>query len=166
MSEARVGPLKVVSFFYEIRDQRRAVVEKPDLPVSYLHAGRGDIFPQVEKALEGHAVGDTVEVTLSPEDAFGPHLDELTFSDDLANVPPEYRRIGAEVEMRNDLGEVKTFVVSKIEDGRLTLDGNHALAGKVLTFVVTLVSIRDASPQEVAQGAPADAMSKAGPGVH
>jgi FKBP-type peptidyl-prolyl cis-trans isomerase SlyD len=125
------------------------------MPVSSLHGGRGDIFPQVERALEGHAVGDRVEVTLAPDEAFGPHRPELTFTDDLANAPAEVRQLGAEVEMHNDLGETKTFVVSRIEDGRLTLDGNHPLAGKTITFKVIVTDIRDATGEEARRGVPA-----------
>lgn len=164
MSESRVTPLKVVSFTYEISDESGQVVEKIDIPVSYLHGGRGDIFPQVEKALDGREVGDRVEVTLSPEEGFGPYRPELTFTDDLANVPPEFRFIGAEVEMQNDQGEAKKFVVSRIADDKLTVDANHPFAGKHITFAVTIVGIRDPRPQEVAQGAPVDSM--VGPQLH
>lgn len=162
MAGARVGPLKVVSFTYEIRDQDGVLQERPDVPVTYLHGGRGDIFDQVAAALEGRAVGDYVEVTLAPEEAFGHREPGLLFSDDLENAPPDVRRLGAEVEMTSERGEKKTFVVSRIADGRITLDGNHPLAGKTLTFQVTVTGIRDASGDEVMRGAPAEA----GPALH
>ena len=156
MADDRVAPLKVVAFIYEIRDQYGLLMEKTDFPMSYLHGGRGDIFPQVERALDGCAVDDAVEVTLSPDEAFGPRLPELAFTDDLDNVSPQFRHVGAEVEMRNDRGEVKKFVVTGIKNGRLTADGNHPLAGKQVTFRVTVKGIREALPREVAEGRPLD----------
>ena len=47
----------------------------------------------------------------------------------------------AEVEMQNESGEIKTFRVSNIEDGKLTVDGNHPMAGQTITFSVTVVDI-------------------------
>lgn len=156
MAGERVAPRKVVSFTYEIWDQDGVLREKAELPMSYLHGGRGDIFTQIEHALEGCVIGDRVEVTLSPEEGFGPRRPELTFTDDLANTPPEVRYVGAEVEMQSDRGETRTFVVSHIGEGTLTVDGNHPLAGETLTFKVTVTDIRDATGDEVIRGAPAE----------
>ena len=86
-------------------------------------------------------LGESVEVVLPPAKAFGEHDPNLTFSDDINNVPPQFRRVGAEVQMQNDRGETRSFFVSKIEDDRLTVDGNHPLAGKALNFDLELVSI-------------------------
>jgi FKBP-type peptidyl-prolyl cis-trans isomerase SlyD len=54
--------------------------------------------------------------------------------------------------MQNDQGEVRSFFVSRIEDGKLTVDGNHPFAGKTLTYAVTVLEVRDASEQEKRQG--------------
>ena len=80
----------------------------------------------------------------------------MTFTDDIDNVPPEFRRVGAEVEFQNEEGETRLFRVSKIADGKLTVDANHPLAGQTVTFMVNVVSIRDASMDEVANGLPED----------
>ncbi len=152
MSEQQVGKHKVVGIKYQILDQDGMVLEHSDLPVSYLHGGPNQMFPQVEDALEGCRVGDRVEVVLKPEEAFGQHDPSLTFTDDIENVPPQFRKVGMQVEMQNDRGETRMFVVSKIEDGKLTVDGNHPFAGKILTYVVTVDSIRDATPEELKKG--------------
>jgi len=134
MTDDLIGHGKVVSFIYKIVDAAGDVVEQSDLPVSYVHGGKHDLFDKVEQGLEGSAPGDTVEISLSPEEGFGPHNPDLTFTDDIDNVPPQYRRIGAEVEMVNDQGDSRKFIVTRIEDGKLTVDGNHPMAGKVITF--------------------------------
>lgn len=147
-----VGKNKVVSIIYQIRNEAGEIMEHIDYPVSYVHGGPSDLIEKVEQALEGRRVGDSVDVTLEPEEAFGEHDPNLTFTDDLENVPPQFRRVGAEVEMQNDDGEVRTFFVSSIENGKLTVDGNHPMAGQQVTFTVTVKEIRDATEAEIKQG--------------
>ncbi len=155
MSDAVVGKQKVVSITYSIVSDSGEVLEQSDIPVSYAHGGVNQMFPDVEAALEGRAVGDSIQVVLPPEKAFGEHDPSLTFVDDVDNVPPEFRHVGAEVEMRNDQGETRSFLVSKIEEGKLTVDGNHPFAGKTLTYAVTINDIRDATDEEMKKGASA-----------
>ncbi len=152
MAEQRVGSLKVVSVTYEIWDAGGELMERVDLPVNYVHGGKSNLFPQVEQGLEGRLVGDRIEVTLTPEEGFGAPKPELTFTDDINNVPPEYQRIGAEAMFRNDKGETVTMIVTSIGNGKITLDGNHPLAGRTITFKVTVAGVRDAKPAEVASG--------------
>lgn len=147
-----VGSGKVVSFTYTIVDEVGDVIEQSDLPISYVHGGKHDLFEKVEEQLEGSMVGDTVEVSLTPEEGFGRHDPNLTYTDSLDNVPAEFHRVGAEVEMVNDAGDAKTFVVTHIEDGKLTVDGNHPMAGKVITFNISVSAIRDATDEEMANG--------------
>jgi len=143
---------KVVSFTYTIVDESGAVIEQSDLPISYVHGGRHDLFEKVVQELEGSVVGDTVEVELTPDEGFGTHDPDLTYTDDLENVPAEFRRVGAEVEMMNDEGDTRKFTVTRIENGKLTVDGNHPMAGKTIVFHIRVTAIRDATPDEVANG--------------
>jgi FKBP-type peptidyl-prolyl cis-trans isomerase SlyD len=142
----------VVAITYSIIDESGAILEQSDIPVYYVHGGPNDMFPDIEAALDGCTLGDSVEVVLPPEKAFGYHDPAMTFTDDIANVPPEFRRVGAEVEMQNDRGETRSFFVSKIEGDKLTVDGNHPFAGKTLTYAVTVADIRDASEEEKLKG--------------
>jgi len=151
-SDQFVGQDKVVSFTYSIVDQSGNIVEQSDLPISYVHGGPHDLFEKVVDALEGSVIGDTVEVELTPEEGFGEHDPDLTYTDDIENVPPEFRRVGAEVEMMNDQGDTRTFVVSHIEDDKLTVDGNHPMAGKTIVFHIRITDIRDATPEEIENG--------------
>ncbi len=101
-----------------------------DLPIAYVHGANGPLFEKIEQALEGRQAGDKVEVLPPPQDGFGEHKPELTFTDDIGNVPPEHRRLGSEVLFENERGEQMQFRVTRIEDGRLTVDANHPLAGQ------------------------------------
>jgi FKBP-type peptidyl-prolyl cis-trans isomerase SlyD len=147
-----VGQDKVVSFTYSIVDEDGELLEQSDLPISYVHGGKHDLFDKVVQELDGCVIDDTVEVSLTPEEGFGAHDPELTYTDDIDNVPEEFRRVGAQVEMMNDQGDSKTFVVTHIGDGKLTVDGNHPMAGKVITFRIKVIDIRDATPDELQNG--------------
>lgn len=152
MSDQFVGRHKVVSFTYSILDEDGTVLEQSDLPISYVHGGKHDLFEKIEQELDGCVENDVVQVTLTPEEGFGAHDPALTYTDDLDNVPPQFRHIGAEVEMMNDKGESRKFTVTRIADGRLTVDGNHPMAGKRIVFNIKVVGIRDATPEEVDNG--------------
>ena len=152
MAEQFVEQNKVVSFVYSIVDESGELLEQSDLPISYVHGGKHELFEKVEQELDGAVVNDTVEVSLTPEEGFGPHDPELTYTDDLENVPEEFRTVGAEVEMMNDQGDSRKFTVTRIENGKLTVDGNHPMAGKVITFRIRVTAIRDASAEEIANG--------------
>ena len=154
MSEERISRNKLVQFTYSIADGEGNIVEQVDLPVSYVHgASSMGLIESVERALTGCKVDDRIEVDVPPAEGFGEHDPDLTFSDDINNVPDQFRQVGAQVEMANDAGETKTFVVTRIEDGKLTLDGNHPLAGKTAKFSVKVISIRDATAEEIRNGA-------------
>jgi len=146
---------KVVAIRYTLRNEKGEIVEIHDLPVAYLHGAGGDLFPAIEHALEGKTMGDQATVTLSPNEAFGPHDARLTFTDDIDNVPAELRAIGKEFEAENSKGESMVFRVTEIKDGKLTIDANHPLAGQTITFHVTVVEIRDATDEEIRSGQPA-----------
>ncbi len=152
MSDQIVAKNKVVSITYRILDEQGELVEQSDIPVDYIHGSDNDMFAKVEQALEGKTVGDTVAVVLPPEDGFGHADPSMTFTDDIENVPPEYRHVGARPMFQNKHGDVTEFVVSKIENGKLTVDGNHPFAGKTMTFNVNVVAIRDATEDELAGG--------------
>jgi FKBP-type peptidyl-prolyl cis-trans isomerase SlyD len=143
---------KVVTVSYRIADENGETVEQMDTPVSYLHGRDSGLFEKVEEALEGKAIGDIVSVTLSPEEAFGDWDPEKTFSDSIENVPSEYRQLGAKAEFMNEEGESLEMTVTHVDAGTGTLEGNHPLAGKTITFHVKVVDARDATPEEIRNG--------------
>lgn len=147
---------KVVYITYAILNNQQAVVEQHDVPVAYVHGGSGGLLPGIEAALEGHGIGERVELLLAPEEAYGVRDESLVFTDDIDNVPPQYRHVGAEVQFQSEAGESKAFYVTHIEDGKLTVDGNPTLAGQTVTCLVNVIDIRDASAAEIRNGVPAE----------
>jgi len=132
------------------------VVEQHDLPVGYVQGANSGILPAIEAGVAGRKIGERIELTLPPEDAYGVRDESLMFVDALENVPPEFRRVGAEVLFENASGETKVFYVTAIENGQLTLDGNPSLAGQTVTCLVNVVDIRDATAEEINNGRPLD----------
>jgi FKBP-type peptidyl-prolyl cis-trans isomerase SlyD len=147
-----VDNFTVVSITYRISNAAGDVVEQSDMPVTYVHGVANNMFPKVEQALIGRCVGDSVQVSLSPEEGFGPSDPGLIFVDDVANAPSEFRFVGARPVFQSATGERREMVVTKIENGRLTVDGNHPFAGQTMTFHVTVVDIRDATESEIGSG--------------
>ena len=148
MGKQQVVLGKYVSLTYSISDDQGQVLEQYDLPVGFVYGSDTELIGGMDRAIRGKYEGESVEVTVPPEDGFGPHDSNLTFTDDIENVPPQFRQIGAEVSMQNDAGEMKAFYVTEIENGKLTVDGNHPLAGKPLVVRVNILEVRDALPGE------------------
>ena len=148
MSDQIITAGKLVSLTYRITDTEGNVLERADLPVNYIHGGQVALIGGMDKAVAGRCAGETVELRVSPEDAFGLRDPNLVFTDDLANVPPEFQRIGAEVQMQSEAGESRTFYVTGIEGDTLTVDGNHPLAGKALIVNVQIKEVRDPTAEE------------------
>jgi FKBP-type peptidyl-prolyl cis-trans isomerase SlyD len=154
MSAPQIEANKVVSLTYSILDDKGEVLEQSELPIHYVHGGNSDLFEKLEAALTGKTIGDQVSVTLSPEEGFGQHNPDLTFTDDLENVPEELRFVGAELEAQNADGESMKLIVSEIKEAELTVDANHPMAGKTVIFKVKVTDIRDASNDEARTGQP------------
>jgi FKBP-type peptidyl-prolyl cis-trans isomerase SlyD len=145
---------KIVSLTYTLVNQRGEVFEQSDVPISYLHGHNSGLFDKIERSLEGKQPGDQVQITLTPEEGFGLRDPGLTFTDDVENVPPELRYIGAQLEAQNSKGEVLTFLVTDIQNGKLTVDANHPLAGQTVQFNVTVSSVREPTAEELKRGLP------------
>lgn len=156
MSDEPVTRNKVVYMTYSVLDDEERVMGQQDMPTGYVHGAGSGLFEEIEAALEGRRAGERVEVRLSPEKAFGPSNPALIVVEDVENVPPQIRYVGAEAELQNERGDRLTFRVVSIADGRITLDGNHPLAGKAARCVVDILSVRDATSEEMASGFPAE----------
>lgn len=146
----------LVYITYSILDERGMVVEQYDIPVGYVQGANSGILPAIESAVAGRKVGERIEISLPPEEGYGLRDESLVFTDDIENVPPQFRRVGAEVMFENEGGETKVFYVTAMEEGKLTLDGNPSLAGQTVTCLVNVMDVREATPEEIKNGRPLD----------
>lgn len=140
----------VVGIHYTIvTDEQEEVFSNLDFePELYVH-GAISIFPKVAKALEGHMVNDTVEVTLSPQYAYGAINEKLiqSFPIDLFDKVEDFE-IGAWIQIP---GGNEAKLLQKNQDN-LVVDANHPLAGVHLHYNIKIVSIRPATPIEIERG--------------
>jgi FKBP-type peptidyl-prolyl cis-trans isomerase SlyD len=119
-------------------------------PMEYLH-GHQNIIPGLEEELEGHGVGDELDVTVGPDVGYGERDPErvLEVGRERLGFEPE---LGAVVSARLPDGREQHLMVAEIEGDTVVLDGNHPLAGQTLRFEVSVRSIRRATDEEIANG--------------
>jgi len=139
-----------VTISFKLFDANDQLIEESPEPLVYLHGGHSGIFPKIEEALTHKKVGDSISVTLEPEDAFGEYDAKLIRIEPLADRPPDVA-IGGHLVAEQDGHEV-VWRVTGIADGKAVLDGNHELAGQRLRFDCTVMDIRPASQEEIAHG--------------
>ncbi|HQZ01660.1 MAG TPA: peptidylprolyl isomerase [Thauera sp.] len=148
----QIAKNSVVTLNYTVRDTDGAVIDDGQHPLVYLHGGYDGIFPVLEETLHGKAVGDTLQVKLQPEDAFGEYDEELILVED-AKLFPESIEVGMSFERVSDDGEEElVYRVTDIADGKVVVDGNHPLAGVALVFDVTVAEVRTATAEELSHG--------------
>lgn len=142
----------VVSITYELHDSAGNLLESSADPVSYLHGGYDNIFPRVEEELHGKSVGDTVEITLEPVDAFGDYDEELVQIEPVSAFPTDALKVGMQFEGEDASGDVILYTVTEIQDGKAIVDGNHPWAGERVLFKATITDVRSAGQEEIAHG--------------
>jgi FKBP-type peptidyl-prolyl cis-trans isomerase SlyD len=117
----------------------------------------------VHKELEGKSAGDTIEVPIDGNAIFGPRDESLVFTDDIDNVPEEYRQVGTSILMENDKGQTRSFIVTRLDDETLTVDGNNPLCGRYVVFTLDILTVRDATEDELKAGGPVEAAAAIDP---
>jgi FKBP-type peptidyl-prolyl cis-trans isomerase SlyD len=142
-----------VELTYKVTDRKSGhVLSCVEFPLGYVHGHNEILAPSVHKALEGKSAGDVIEVPIDGSRIFGPRDESLVFTDSLANVPEEYRRIGTSILMQNDKGQAKSFIVTRMDDETLTVDGNNPLCGREVVFRLEILTVREASDEEMKAG--------------
>jgi len=139
----------VVTIIYELKDADGNILEKSNDPIAYLHGGHDNIFPKVEEAIHGKNVGDSVEITLDPADAFGDYDEGLVQIEPLSAFPEKNIKEGMQFEGEDESGEVIIYTVTNIADGKVVVDGNHPWAGQRVLFMATIKDVRDANQEEI-----------------
>ena len=144
---------RVVLIHYTLKDDSGTVLDSSagGEPLAYIQ-GHGNLVSGLEKALEGKADGSTVVVSVPPEEGYGKHDAKL-----IQRVPK--RSMGASGEIKKGMqfqarteDGMRVFTVTAIVGDMITLDGNHPLADKTLNFDVQVVSVREATGEELEHG--------------
>ena len=131
------------------------VIEEADAndPLQYLH-GYENIVPGLEDALTGKTVGDKLSVTLQPEDAYGDYDEEDTELVEREDMPDDIAP-GMEVVLEDEDGNMFDALIKEIKRDHVVLDFNPPYAGKVVSYDVEVVGLREADEDELETGFPA-----------
>lgn len=144
----------VVTMHYELKDSAGEVLDSSagQEPLVYMH-GAKNIIVGLEEQLEGKSNGDTLVAEVAPEKGYGMPVEALVqtvpaeaFGEEIKQV-----EVGMRFQAETEQGPVPV-VVTAIEDGMVTVDGNHPLAGKQLFFDISITDVRDATEEEVEHG--------------
>ncbi len=143
---------KVVTFHYSVfeSDGSQAETSQGRDPLVILY-GAGNIIPGLEKALEGKAAGDHVEVTVPPEEGYGERSDAA-----LQRVPKKHfgdtKLVPGQMLVAQTKQGSRPLKVVKVGMSVVDVDFNHPMAGKTLRFEVDIQDVRDATADEIAHG--------------
>jgi FKBP-type peptidyl-prolyl cis-trans isomerase SlyD len=144
---------KFVELTYQVTDRKSGhVLTCVEFPLSYVHGHNEILAPSVHKELEGRGAGDVIEVPIDGNRIFGPRDESLVFTDHLENVPEECRQVGTAILMENDKGQTRSFIVTRMDDETLTVDGNNPLCGREVVFRLEVLTVRDATAEETKAG--------------
>lgn len=144
---------KYVELQYKVVDAKTGnVLTAVEFPLGYVHGVNDVLSSQVMAELEGRAAGDTISVELDCNKLFGPRDESLVITDRIENVPEEYREVGTTIVMENEEGKTRRFLVTRIDEKTLTIDGNNPLCGRQVVFELEVLTVREATEAEIAAG--------------
>jgi FKBP-type peptidyl-prolyl cis-trans isomerase SlyD len=142
---------RVAYIHYTLTDDAGQVLDSSQggEPLMYLH-GAGNLVPGLEKALDGKNAGDSLKVTVAPDEGYGQRKESL-----VQQVPRRAFKGVRDLKpgMRfHAEGEHGAVTVTQVTGDMVTVDGNHALAGQTLHFAVEVAKVREATAEEVLHG--------------
>ncbi len=149
---------KFVELTYKVIDSKsEAILTRVEFPIGYIHGVTEALAPQVTAELEGKAVGDVIDVPIDCNKLYGPRDETLVFTDHIDNVPEEYREVGMSILMEKEDGTTKSFLVTRVDEKSVTIDGNNPLCEREVIFKLEILTVRDATDEEIEAGGPVDA---------
>jgi len=147
----------VVALTWTLKDTLGNELDVLSDPVEFLVGGH-DLLDKIEQALQGHTTGDTLDLHLEPEDAFGDFDDRLIHLAPRQALPPDLEE-GMTLEGRSlpqdccpDADRDAFYTVSEIYPEHVILDGNHPLAGFAIRLSLTVRDVREATAEEQERG--------------
>lgn len=147
----------VVALTWTLKDTLGDTLDELQEPVEFLLGGN-DLLPKIEAALQGHTVGDKVDLHLEPEDAFGDFDDQLLFLEPRALFPKDIEE-GLTIEgaalpagCHPDAPRNALYTIAEIYPAHVVLDGNHPLAGIAIRLHLKVEGVREATEEEVGRG--------------
>lgn len=149
---------KFVELLYKVIDKKTGdILNEVEFPLGYIHGISEILSPEVTAGLVGHSQGDVIELPVDIEQLYGKRDESLVFTDFIENVPKQYQKVGTTIAMENDKGETKEFIVIRVDDKSVTVDGNNPLCGRDVMFKLEILTVREPTDEEAKFGGPIDA---------
>ncbi|RKX68401.1 peptidylprolyl isomerase [candidate division WOR-3 bacterium] len=141
MLQAKNGDTVKVHYTGRLEDGRIFDSSRDREPLEFT-LGEGKIIPGFERAVLGMAPGESKTVRIGPEEAYGPHREELVVTVLRSEFPPSITpKLGMELVFRQPDGRPLRVRIVEVSEDSVTLDGNHPLAGRDLIFEIELLEI-------------------------
>lgn len=151
----KITPQCVVALTWTLKDTLGETLDELDEPVEFLIGGN-DLLAKIDAALQDHQPGDTLELHLEPEDAFGDFDDQKLFLEPRSSFPAELEEgmafEGLPPGCSSKAPVDQLYFVSEIYPEHVVLDANHPLAGIALRLSLKVHAVREASESEIGQG--------------
>ncbi len=151
----KITPQCVVSLTWTLKDTLGEVLDELDEPVEFLLGGK-DLLGKIEEALQGRQAGETVDLHLEPEEAFGDFDDQLLFLEPRSAFPADIEEgmvfEGLPPGCSDKAAKDKVYFVSEIYPDHVVMDANHPLAGIAIRLHLKIHAVRDAKEEEVGAG--------------
>jgi len=147
----------VVGLTWTLKDTLGEVLDVLDEPVEFL-VGGDDLFDTIEKSLQGHEPGATLQLHIEPEEAFGDFNDQLVFLEPRTLFPEgieegmTFDGAALPADTSPDIPKTAVYTVTELYPEHVVLDGNHPLAGIALRIELHVKSVRDATEEEIGRG--------------
>jgi FKBP-type peptidyl-prolyl cis-trans isomerase SlyD len=140
---------KFVELSYKVTDRKSGhVLTCVEFPLGYVHGHNEILAPFVHSQLSGKSAGDVIDVPIDGNLIYGARDESLVFTDRLENVPEEYRKVGTAILMESKSGRTRSFLVTRMDDKTLTIDGNNPLCGREVVFTLEVLTVRQATDEE------------------
>jgi peptidylprolyl isomerase len=141
MSQAKAGDTVRVHYTGKLDDDSKFDSSVGREPLEFA-LGSGQVIPGLDKAVEGMAVGENKSVRIEAEEAYGPHQEQLIQEVPKSALPDDMQpAVGMPLQAQGPEGQVVKLVVTAVAEESITVDANHPLAGKALSFDIELVEI-------------------------
>jgi len=145
----KVEENRVVRFHYSVSEAGTEIENSRSQAPMAILVGHGNIIPGLEAAMQGREAGDSFDVTVTPEQAYGPHREGM-----VQRIPRKLFKgaklaPGMQVVLPTREGN-RAMTVQKVGMSVVDVDLNHPMAGKTLDFAVELLEVREASAEEIA----------------
>ncbi|MDJ0916258.1 MAG: peptidylprolyl isomerase [Woeseiaceae bacterium] len=142
MSQAKSGDTVKIHYTGTLDDGSQFDSSAGRDPLEFV-LGSGQVIPGFDNAVTGMTVGDSKNVKIEPEEAYGPRHEQLIQEVPRTALPEDMTpEVGMGLQSQTPDGQVMQLTVTAVGETSITVDANHPLAGQTLSFAIELVAIQ------------------------